>query len=57
MYKVSGELLQEIKDDLDGLLEQLWLTSELTPEQFNELSVVKETNRLVEILNLNYQTV
>lgn len=57
MYKVSGELLQEITTNLNQLVVNLWLNSELTPEQFNELSVVKETNRLVEILNLNYQTV
>lgn len=56
MYKVSGELLQEIKDDLDDLIKQLWLSSQLTPDQFKELTVYKETDRLINILNLNYQT-
>lgn len=54
MYKIPESLLKEIKKNLVGVIEELWLSSELTPEEFAELKQVEESKRLIELLKVNY---
>ncbi len=50
MYKIPSSLLEEIKKNLVGVIEELWLSSELTPEEFAELKQVIESKRLIKLL-------
>jgi hypothetical protein len=54
MYKIPESLLIEVKNNINKLLEELWLTSELTPEEFKKLPVVKAANNTIELLKDNY---
>ncbi len=54
MFKIPESLLKDIKKNLVGVIEELWISSELTPEEFAELKQVIESKRLIELLELNY---
>lgn len=54
MYKVEDWVLKDSIDSISKLLEELWLNSELTPEEFQELKVVKKANKIMTIIKDNY---
>ncbi len=54
MYKVPESLLLEVKTNLVKLLEELWLTSELSEEEFKTVPAVISANNTVELLTEYY---
>lgn len=55
MYKITGELLSKLKNNINNLLNDWWLESESTPEEFSELANVIEARRLIKLLEENYE--